>query len=149
MKNNYLPKTRIELENWMKENCYNFDSYSINGNSIYEGYEIQKKEDFYIWYFTERGKKQKIRHFKTESEIVAYAFGQISSDKWAEIHCIGFSSDQDKITELKNILLKMNITYFEDQIPYYGIDKPVFRIFVSGCDIQPTTHLKEKYWTEK
>ena len=29
-----IPKTEKELEEWMKANCANFDSYSINGNAI-------------------------------------------------------------------------------------------------------------------
>jgi hypothetical protein len=52
------PKTRIELENWMKANCYHFNSYSINGNFIYEGFGIDYINGFYNWYYTERGQKR-------------------------------------------------------------------------------------------
>ncbi|WFB65358.1 hypothetical protein PZ892_09070 [Sphingobacterium sp. WM] len=145
----FLPKTIIELEEWMKEKCFNFDSYSINGSSIYEGFGIDKSDGLYVWFYTERGQKDNLKYFKTESEIVEYAFNQIKSDKWARTHCIGFSADINKIKDLKNILQTMEITFFEDQIPYYGIDRPVYRIFVSGCDIKKTEYLKEKYWTEK
>lgn len=149
MSSNYLPKTEIELEKWMKENCFNFNSYSINGNSIYEGFGIDKIGGLYIWYYTERGQKDNLKYFKTESEIIEYAFNQIKSDKWAKTHCIGFSADVNKITELKSELLKIEIEFFEDKIPYYGMDRPVFRVFVLGCDIQKTEQLKEKYYTEK
>lgn len=149
MDSNNLPKTEIELENWMSENCFNFNSYSINGNSIYEGFGIDKSGGLYIWYYTERGQKDTLKYFQSEVEIVGYAFNQIKSDKWAKTHCIGFSEDVDKITDLKSELQKMRIEFFEDKIPYYGLERPVYRVFVLGCDIQKTEHLKEKYWTEK
>jgi hypothetical protein len=145
----YIPKTEIELENWMKENCFNFNSYSINGSSIYEGFGIDKSGGLYIWYYTERGQKDNLKYFQSEVEIVGYAFNQIKSDKWAKTHCIGFSEDVDKITDLKSELQKMRIEFFEDKIPYYGLERPVYRVFVLGCDIQKTEHLKEKYCTEK
>ena len=149
MDNNYTPKTEIELESWMKNNCFNFNNYSINGNGVYEGFGIDKTGGHFIWYYTERGQKDNLKQFQTESEIIEFAFKQISADKLAKTHCIGFSSDKNKIIELKNCLLKMNIDFLGDEIPYYGIERPVYRIFVFGCDIQKTEHLKEKYWTEK
>lgn len=149
MDTNLLPKTITELEQWMKDHCYNFNSYSINGNHIYEGLGIHRSDGIFTWYYTERGQKQDLESFNTEEEIVAYAFNQIKSDKWAKTHCIGFSADISKISDLKNKLDRMNIEYFEDKIPYYGIEKPVYRVFVSGCDILKTEHLKKTYWTEK
>ena len=149
MDNVYIPKTENELENWMKENCFNFNSYSINGSSIYEGCGIDKSGGLYIWYYTERGQKNNLKYFNSETEIVEYAFNQIKSDKWAKTHCIGFSTDINKINDLKNFLHKMETEFFEDKIPYYGIERPVYRVFVLGCDIKKTEYLKEKYWTEK
>lgn len=149
MNSEYIPKTEIELENWMKENCFNFNSYSINGNSIYEGFGIDKSNGLYIWYYTECGQKNNLKHFHSEVEIVDYAFNQIRSDKWAKTHCIGFSTNLNKINELKSELQKKEIEFFEDKIPYYGIERHVFRVFILGCDILKTEYLKAKYWTEK
>lgn len=149
MDSNYLPKTETELENWMKENCFNFNSYSINRNDIYEGYGIDNSGGLYIWYYTERGQKDNLKYFNSEPEVIEYAFNQIKSDKWAKTHCIGFSTDLNKINELKSELQKMKTEFFEDKIPYYGQDRPVYRLFVLGCDIKTTEYLKEKYWTEK
>lgn len=147
--NNHLPQTIIELENWMRENCFNFNSYSVNGNHVNEGFGIDKWGELFVWYYTERVKRENLEYFKSESEIAAYAFNQIKSDQWAGNHCVGFSSDLNKISELKDELNKIDIDFFEDKIPYYGIDRPVYRVFVWGCDIRKTEHLKEKYWTEK
>lgn len=149
MNNNDLPKTVIELENWMKENCFNFNSYSINGNIIYEGFGIAKLQGSFVWYYTERGQRDILQSFKSETEMVAFAFNQIKTDTWAKAHCIGFSEDKNKIIELENLLMQMNIEFFEDKIPYYGIERPVYRVFVLGCDIKKTEYLKEKYWTDK
>lgn len=116
---------------------------------MYEGFGIDKSGGPYIWYYTERRQKDNLKYFQSEVEIVGYAFNQIKSDKWAKTHCIGFSADVNKITDLKSELQKMRIEFFEDKIPYYGIERPVYRVFVLGCDIQKTEYLKEKYWTEK
>lgn len=149
IESDHIPKTEIELENWMKENCFNFNSYSINGNSIFEGFGIDKTDGLYIWYFTERGQKRPEKHFSSEKEIIEHAFDQIKTDIWAKTHCIGLSTDQDKINELKNKLHKKKIEFIEDRIPYSDIDRPVYRVFVFGCDIKKTKHFKETYWTEK
>ncbi|MFN0257777.1 hypothetical protein [Pedobacter ureilyticus] len=143
------PTTIIELETWMKTNCFNFNSYAINGNNIDEGFGIENTAGLFVWYYTERGKKDAIKHFHTEQEIVRYAFEQIRADKWAKTHCIGFSANFHKIAELKNELRQMNIDFFGGQIPFYGVDSPVYRIYVLGCDILKTAHLKEIYMNEK
>ncbi len=88
-----IPKTELELEKWMKENCFNFNNYSINGNVIHEGHGIDKPEGLFIWFYTERGKKNKLKEFQTEEEVVAYAYNIIKNDKWARTHCIGFTAD--------------------------------------------------------
>lgn len=43
MSDNNNPKTQKELAKWMKENCANFQDYSINGNFIYDGFRIEKE----------------------------------------------------------------------------------------------------------
>ena len=149
MDNNYGPTTEKELENWMKENCYNLNSYSINGNEIDEGCGIDNAEGIYTWYFTERGHIKKLKTFQTEDEIVAYAFNQIKTDKWGMSHCIGFTTSKDEMNELKNILKERSIEYFRDAIPYYGLERPVYRTFIYGCDIYKAQQLKEKYYIEQ
>jgi len=149
MDNNYLPKTEKELESWMKENCYNFENYSINGSAIYEGFGIDNFGGLFIWYYTERGEKNKLKYFQSEREIIEYAFNEIKADKWAKTHCIGFTTNEYEKRELEVILKETNIDFFQDEIPYYGLERPVYRTFVLGCDIKKTEHLKLKYYKEK
>ena len=143
---NYLPTTKKELEKWTKENCHNFNGYSINGNAIFEGYGIDNTEGIFTWYFTERGQIKKLQSFQSENEIIVYAFNQIKTDKWARSLCIGFTTSKDEKNELENILQERSIEYFQDKIPYYGIERPVYRTFIYGCDINKTQQLKEKYY---
>ncbi len=140
-----IPATISELEEWMRENCYNFTGYSINGNVIFEGFGIEKLGDQFSWYYTERGKKDTIRFFALESEVVEYAFNQIKDDKWASANCIGFSPNKVVIIELEAELQKNNIQSFGDSIPYYCDGRPAYRLFVSGRDFRKAEYIKEKF----
>lgn len=142
-----IPETEIELENWMKENCYNFNSYSINGNFIWEGYGIDKTGPLFFWYYIERGQKNTLEIFKTEKELIEFAYKKIKEDKWAKTHCIGFEFDKIKSENLAKILTKLNVEFIQDEIPYY-VEKPAYRTFILGCDIKKTEYLKEEYFNE-
>ena len=143
------PQTEIELEKWMKDNCFNFNSYSINGNAIYEGFGIDKIGGLFTWYYTERGQKENIKYFDNEKELIEYAYNQIKSDKWARTHCIGFTTDKSKSNELSTRLGEMDIEFMKDEIPYYGPGRPVFRTFVFGCDYLKVSDLRKQYYEEK
>ncbi|SIT05350.1 hypothetical protein SAMN05421766_10828 [Zobellia uliginosa] len=141
-----IPQTEIELETWMKRHCYNFNSYSINGNAIYEGFGIDKTKGEYIWYYTESGIKENIKIFNTEKELIAYTFDQIQSDKWAKTHCIGMTTSKEEKMELSEELRKREIKFIQDEIPYFGPKRPAYRTFVLGCDKLKTKDLKRKYF---
>jgi hypothetical protein len=149
MDKNLNPHTEIELEQWMKKNCYNFENYSINGNAIFEGYGIDRFGGLFIWYYTERGEKRTLKYFQTEKEIIEFAFNEIKSDKWAKTHCIGFTTDKKEAVELSNKLKELQIESMQDEIPYYGLERPVFRTFVFGCDINKALHFKKRYYKDK
>jgi hypothetical protein len=85
-----VPATVKELKRWMKQHCFNFNSYSIHGNTIYEGFGIDTSGGVYAWYYTERGQQRDLEYFSSEQEIVLYAFNKIRSDSWARTHMIGF-----------------------------------------------------------
>lgn len=142
-----IPQTEIELENWMKSNCYNFSNYSINGNFIWEGFGIEKNGSLFRWYYIERGQKDTLEIFRTEKEIIEFAYKQLITDKWAKTHCIGFCFDKNETEELADILKNLNIEYFQDEIPYC-VDKPAYRTFVLGCDITKVEDLRTKYYKE-
>lgn len=130
----------------MRNNCYNFDSYAINGNHIHEGYGIERNENKYLWYYTERGQKSIQEEFSTELEVVSHAFDVIRDDRWARTHCVGFVFIKALHEELATILDQMNVEYTQDRIPYSDPDRSAYRTFVYGCDIRKTVRLKEKYY---
>ena len=142
----YIPQTEAELAQWMKDNCYNFNHYSIGGNLIHEGCGIDTSGGLYIWYYQERGDKRNLEYFDSEAQIVQYAFEQIKADEWAKLHCVGFTTDQEKSKSLANILKERGLELKEDQIPYFGPNKPVYRTYVFGCDHLKCQDLKEAYF---
>lgn len=140
-----IPLTVKELEEWMKANYYNFNSYALHGGNAIEGFGIEIWGGKYVWYYTERGIKRPEKHFSTEREIAEYAYHQIKNDKWAQSHCIGFTCDEHLADELAKTLESMGIEYFRDKIPY-GIEVYAHRIFVFGSDICKASHLRGQYY---
>jgi len=141
-----IPETIKQLDQWMKNNCYRNDSYAIAGRRIYEGYGLKKKNNRYIWYYTERGQEQDLNQFDTETEAVTYAYDQIKNDKYADRHMIAFVSNKLNLSPLYNDLNKQNINYFTDEL-FYAENDYRTRIFVFGCDIKKVNNLKIKYKT--
>jgi len=132
----------------MKQNCFNFNNYSINGNAIHEGHGIDKFGGLFIWYYTERGQKDNLKYFQTEKEVVEFAYNEVKADKWAKTHCVGVTSEKAETEELANKLRDLGVEYLQDQIPY-GLHTLVYRTFVLGCDVEKVSYLKDKYYKEK
>jgi len=143
----YLPQTIKELVQWMKERCYNFDSYSIGGNSIYEGFGLEETLDGYVWYYTERGQRTSVAFFATEQEAVVHAHQQIAADKWAAAHYVGLTAKQAEARELAEELRTLGIDFWQDEIAsFYARQQPAYRTFVAGCDINRAAFLKRRYY---
>ncbi len=129
-------KTVIELEKWLKENCYPMNSYSINGNAIYEGFGLENNGGLFQWFYTERGDKQTLEYFATEKEAVEYALKKIKSDEHANRNYIGMYKSDQEVEQILSELKKREIEYWTDKIPYGGMNDWRTRIFVIGCGIK-------------
>ena len=145
-----VPATVKELKRWMKQRCFNFNSYSIHGNTIYEGFGIDTSRGVYTWYYTERGQRHDLEYFSSEQEIVLYAFNKIESDSWARTHMIGFGGSEKAHEELAAKLIDLGIEFLQDSITnFYAVNHPAYRTFVYGCDVHKVGHLKKVYFKEK
>ena len=129
-------KTVIELEKWLKENCYPMNSYSINGNAIYEGFGLENNGGIFQWFYTERGDKQTLEYFATEKEAVEYALKKIKSDEHANRNYIGMYKSDQEVEQILSELKKRGIEYWTDKIPYGGMNDWRTRIFVIGYGIK-------------
>ncbi len=132
--------TIIELEKWLKENCYSMNSYSLNGNFISEGFGLEYNGKLIQWYYTERGKKETLKYFSDEKEAVTYALKHIKSNKYANRNYIGMYKPEKEINKILSELTKRKIEYYTDEIPY-GINDYRTRIFVIGCGIKKAQDL--------
>lgn len=133
-----IPTTIKELKDYLKKNCFNNELYSIDGNIIYEGFGLEKWGELFIWFYTERGNKENLKYFKSEKEAVEYAFNKITSDKYANSRLV-VNTDDSIIRD--NILKELNnreVKFWIEEIPL--LDK-VFRIFVTGCDVNKVKDL--------
>jgi hypothetical protein len=141
------PQTVKELVQWMKVRCYNFDSYTIGGNSIYEGYGLEETLDGYVWYYTERGQRTSIAFFTIEQEAVAHAHKQVAADKWADAHYVGLTANQAEAQALAEQLGALGIAFWQDEIAgFYAVGRAAYRTFVAGCDINKVAFLKKRYY---
>lgn len=127
--------TVLELELWLKENCYSKHNYSINGNSIIEGCGLENIGGLYQWYYTERGNKSILKYFNTEKEAVQHAFEEIKANNHANRHYIGMYSSEQKVEKILGELKRRKIEFWTDKIPYGGLKDLRTRIFVIGCGI--------------
>jgi hypothetical protein len=133
-----------ELDEWLTANCY-ADTYAIGDRTIHEGCGLDTLGSLYIWYYTERGKRETLEYFQTEKEAVEYAFKTITADKFAKSHLVGFLNDSQSETDLVIELQKRAVEFWKDKIPYYGLQNMTTRIFVLGCDIKKVLDLQRKY----
>ncbi|MCB0521324.1 MAG: hypothetical protein H6577_04555 [Lewinellaceae bacterium] len=143
---NSSPQSVADLAQWMKDHCFNFNHYSIGGNAIHEGYGIEKWGGLYIWYYSEKGRRDNLQYFQSEKDITEYAFGKITADIWARAHCIGLTKNAVKAGELAGILQSMGVEYKQDTIPEAGSEKPLILTYIFGCDVRKTETLKAIYF---
>ena len=141
MKDETEIETTLELEQWLKDNCYPMIGYSINGNFIYEGCGLKNKGGFYEWYYTERGEEKTLKYFATEKDAVQYVLKEIKSDEHANRNKIGIFKENEEVEKIINELEKRGVEYWTDKIPYDGIYDWRTRIFVIGCGIKKVTDL--------
>ncbi|MEM1339672.1 MAG: hypothetical protein AAGF96_18070 [Bacteroidota bacterium] len=137
-------RTVVELERWLKDNCYVMDRYSINGNAIFEGYGLENNGGLFQWFYTERGNKETLEHFATEKDAVQFALKKIRADEYANRNYIGMYTSDSEVGQLLSELKKRGIAYWTDKIPFGGVDDVRTRIFVIGCDIKKATDLKQQ-----
>jgi hypothetical protein len=141
LKNETEIETELELEQWLKGNCYPMNSYSINGNFIYEGCGIENNGGLYQWCYTERGEKTTLECFATEKDAVKYALKQIKADEHANRNGIGIFKEKEEVERIISELNKREVEYWTDRIPYGGINDWRTRIFVIGCGIKKVADL--------
>ena len=147
MKNETEIETELELEQWLKDNCYPMNSYSINGNFIYEGFILEDNSRFspyFEWIYTERGEKRSLAEFYNEKDAVQFALKKIKEDEHANRNPLGMYKENSEVEKILSELKNRGIEYWTDKIPYGGINDWRTRIFVIGCGIKKAMDLIKK-----
>ena len=144
MKNEAEIQTELELEKWLKDNCYPMNSYSVSGNFIHEGYGLENNGGLYQWYYTERGKRETLKYFVTEKDAVQFALKTIKSDEHSNRNFIGMYRESSEVEKIVSELKNRGIEYWIDKIPYGGLNDWRTRVFVIGCGIKKVTDLIQK-----
>ncbi len=133
-----MPPTTIQqLEDWMNTHCYN-NSYGIGNRSIGEGCGLDTFGSLYVWYSTERGKRQNLQYFRSEEEAVQYAYKIISEDKYARRHLVGWLKSRQEEEALCAALKSRNIKFVKEAVPIN-----ITMILVEGCDVKQVRDLQE------
>ena len=90
-------KTIQELEQYLEENCYNFDSITIGRHYAYEGLVVKNCALGYCLFSSERGHETLLKAFQTEEELVTYTLSYLDRDPWYKAHIVAFTFDQKQI----------------------------------------------------
>ncbi|QWX84340.1 hypothetical protein H0I23_01410 [Cellulophaga sp. HaHaR_3_176] len=136
-------RTINDLVNFMNDKCYQKFTLTSDGTELQlnNGFGLKcTKETFEIGY-NERGNKQSIEKFKTETEAVVAFYKRIKSNKLLRRHCIGVLKSKESFTELTAILKSNHIRFEQDSILYAENDTR-YRVFVFGCDVKRIDDLK-------
>lgn len=138
-------KTIQELEQYLEENCYNFDSITIGRHYAYEGYVVKSCALGYCLFSSERGRETLLKAFPTEEELVAYTLAKLNRNPWYKAHMVAFTLDQKQIKRAEFKLKLMGIRYKRNDIPGYRSGQTAYRIFVYGRDILRLEEFKRQY----
>ncbi|MEH2938109.1 hypothetical protein [Lawsonibacter sp. JLR.KK007] len=138
-------KTIQELEQYLEENCYNFDSITIGRHYAYEGYVVKSCALGYCLFSSERGRETLLKAFPTEEELVAYTLAKLDRNPWYKAHMVAFTLDQKQIKRAEFKLKLMGIRYKRNDIPGYRSGQTAYRIFVYGRDILRLEGFKRQY----
>lgn len=138
-------KTIQELEQYLEENCYSFQSVTIGRHFAYEGLVVEACALGYCLFGSERGRKSLIKAFPTEEELVHYTLEKLDSDPWYKAHIVAFTFDQKQIKKAEFKLKLMGIQCKRNDIPNYHVGQTAYRIFVFGRDILRLEQFKKHY----
>ena len=138
------PNTIAALEKWITKNNYN-NSYGVGNRKVYDGFVLEKTENGFVWYYTERGTREDLNFFETEKEAVDFAVNWITHDATLDNHLVGFIKIEDTKSELLAELKRRNVEYSMDKIPINTKNQLWYRVFVKGGDIEKVLDLKEKF----
>ena len=137
-------KTMGELEQYLEENCYNFDSITIGRHYAYEGLVVKNCALGYCLFSSERGHETLLKAFQSEEELVRYTLAELDRDPWSKAHIVAFTLDQKQIQKAESELKWMRIRYKRNDIPY-RVGQTAYRIFVFGRDILRLEQFKQQY----
>ncbi|WP_035644070.1 hypothetical protein [Flavobacterium sp. ASV13] len=133
-----------ELKKFMLDHCFNMTLYGIGISPTHDGFGIEKWGELFAWYYIEKGNRDVLKYFQTESEAAKFAFDQIINDKFAKSHFLIYSDDLLLIKNLVIDLNNRNVEFWSDEVPSFGRNK-LTRIFIVGCDFYKIDDLKRKY----
>lgn len=138
-------KTIKELETYFEENCYSFQELSIGNHFAPEGIIIEEDDGKFNFSYSERGRKNIIKSFDKEEDLVEYALKKLQEDKWNRAHMVVSTFSEKEISEAERLLSDMNIEFERNDVPNYRSGMTAYRIFVFGKDILKLDTFKKKY----
>lgn len=72
--------TRLQLQELLKNESFPAESYSLNGDLPNEAYCLNRVQDNWEVYYSERGGKTNIKFFSDEGEACGYLYSTSKSD---------------------------------------------------------------------
>lgn len=134
-----------ELEKYLEDVNYSFHGLTIGKHFAQEGYMIEKNGIAYEFSYSERGRKNVIRSFESEKELVEYAYEQLVENQWNRAHLVACVWSEREIIQAERELEELAISFARNDVPNYSEGRRLYRIFVFGKDAAKLTEFKKKY----
>lgn len=148
-----VPDTLEGLDKLLEENGFNRSNCLVIGSPYSnEGYIARKKDDKFVFEYTERGSLSVLKSFDTEKELVNHVFEKLCMKEWNWLVCVGFDKDLDNILRAQAELDSYGILYERDDVRnFYAGGKTAYRLYIFGKDYDKLkgTDFHNKYYNPR
>lgn len=133
-----IPTTLTALSAYLAHECYQPILYHIGSNwsACGDTYCIEHTQSGFEVFYVERGQRSSDLFVEQNESIACRRFLEILNQSlWSRAHCIAFSTDQEEIARIADVLTSAGIDTTRNDIPSYRATGDVrYRLFVLGRD---------------
>ncbi|AVM69461.1 hypothetical protein C3V36_09530 [Lachnospiraceae bacterium oral taxon 500] len=139
-------KTIDKLVEFMENECYAMDSFSVEKYQITEDLFLDRDGEDYVFGYSEKGNRHVEKRFENQQDAVKYVFKQIYECRLDDSHLVAWTWDSKEIEAAEKELQQMFISFKRNDIPGFDLDgRTAYRIYAFGKNIKYLDDFQKKY----